>query len=90
MVLSLAQMESFSFDGEEFSTAGAAALRKVKALAETAPKGRLFAAIATLSDLSVTATQALEAGDMPRAQHVAAELAKKGEFKLPGFFRRKA
>jgi hypothetical protein len=89
MSIKLASMESFSFDGEEFSAAGAAALRKVGALADSAPKGRLFAAIATLNDLGVSATAALERGDLAKAKHVAADMVKAGEIKMPGFFKRK-
>ena len=42
-------------------TAGASSLRRLHTLAE-APPSRLFAAITTLSDMSVKATRALEAG----------------------------
>ena len=90
MGFKLASMESFSFNGEDFSLAGAAALRKVKTLAEVAPKGRLFAAISTLNELSAATAKALEEGDYKKAAHVAADLAKAGEVKLPGFFKRKA
>ena len=86
----LAPMESFSFDGEEFSVAGAAALRKVKTLAEVAPKGRLFAAISTLNELGAATAKALEEGNYTKAALVAADLAKAGEVKLPSFFKRKA
>jgi hypothetical protein len=90
MSFKLASMESFSFDGEEIGAAGAAALRKVRTLADSAPKGRLFAAIATLNELSGSAAHALEKGDLGKAKHAAAELAKSGEVRLPGFFQRKA
>jgi hypothetical protein len=90
MSFKMASMESFSFNGEEIGAAGGAALRKVKTLADSAPKGRLFAAIATLDELSTTTTAALEAGNLPRAQHVAAKLARAGEIKMPNFFKRKA
>jgi hypothetical protein len=90
MSFKLASMESFSFDGEEIGAAGAAALRKVRTLADTAPKGRLFAAIATLNELGASTASALERGDLAKAKHVAADLAKAGEMRLPGFFKRKA
>lgn len=41
-------------------TAGAASLRRLSRLAAAAPSGRLFGAIATLTDLSAKATQTLE------------------------------
>ena len=90
MRFKMAPMESFSFEGEQFAVAGAAALRKVKTLAEVAPKGRLFAAISTLNELSAATAKALEDGDYTKAAHVAADLAKAGEVKLPEFFKRKA
>jgi len=90
MSFKMASVESFSFDGENIGAAGAAALRRVKNLAEQAPHGRLFASITTLTDMSANATKALEAGDLPKATHVAAALAKKGEWKMPGFLKRKA
>lgn len=57
-------IEAFSFGGEPAGIAGAAALRKVKSLAETAPQGRLFAAIATLADSSAAAAAAYEAAGL--------------------------
>jgi hypothetical protein len=90
MSFKMAAMESFSFDGETIGAAGAAALRKVKTLAELAPQGRLFASIATLTDMSASATIALEKGELEKATHIARGLADKGESKLPSFFRRKA
>jgi hypothetical protein len=57
-------MEQFSFDGEAVGAAGAAALRKVKSLAEAAPQGRLFAAIATLADNSGKAAAEYEAASL--------------------------
>ena len=90
MAFKMTSMESFSFDGETIGAAGAAALRRVRTLAEQAPKGRLFASITTLTDMSAATAKALEAGDLPKATHVAAALAKKGEIKLPNFFKRKA
>ena len=43
-------------------TAAASSLRRLTSLAEVAPAGRLFSAIATLSDMSEKATRALEQG----------------------------
>ena len=57
-------IETFSFNGEAVGVAGAAALRKVRSLAESAPPGRLFAAIATLSDTSAEAARAFEAAGL--------------------------
>jgi hypothetical protein len=82
--------ETFSFDGESFGTSGANALRKVKSLAESAPTGRLFASIATLTEMSSAATLAAEKGQLEKAAMIARKLADAGESKLPAFFRRKA
>jgi hypothetical protein len=62
-------IENFSFDGEAVGAAGAAALRKVKSLAESAPQGRLFAAIATLSDNSGKAALEYEAASLATLRH---------------------
>jgi hypothetical protein len=62
-------VESFSFDGEAVGAAGAAALRKVKSLAESAPQGRLFATIATLSDNSGKAAAEYEAASLAMLRH---------------------
>jgi hypothetical protein len=53
-------IESYSFDGETVAAAGAAALRRVKTLAETAPQGRLFGAIVTMVETSALAADAFE------------------------------
>ncbi len=90
MSFKLASMEVFSFEGEQYAAAGAAGLRKVKTLSEVAPKGRLFAAISTLSEMSATTAKALEDGDFKKAALMAADLAKAGEVKMPRFFKRKA
>jgi hypothetical protein len=66
-------MEQFSFDGEAVGAAGAAALRKVKSLAESAPQGRLFASIATLSDNSGKAAAEYEAASLATLRHETAE-----------------
>ena len=54
----------------------AAALKKVRSLASTAPSGRAFAAIATLCEFSQAAeshlkagNEALSRGDIPRAEN---------------------
>ncbi len=57
-------IEFFSFGGEIAGIAGAAALRKVKSLAESAPQGRLFDAISTLADTSSAAADAYEAAGL--------------------------
>jgi hypothetical protein len=90
MTFKMASVETFSFDGESFGTAGAAALRKVTSLADSAPAGRLFASIATLTEMSAATTEALENGHIEKATHIAAKLAQKSEFKLPSLFKRKA
>ena len=48
-------------------TAGAAALRQVRSLADYAPSGRLFAAIATLTEMSKRAETELEQGRLAAA-----------------------
>ena len=45
-------------------TAAASSLRKLGSLMNAAPSGRLFGAIATLSDMSAKATKALEDGSL--------------------------
>ncbi len=90
MSFKMASVETFSFDGENFGASGAAALRKVKSLADSAPTGRLFASIATLTEISSAATAALENNQLEKATHIAAKLTQKSEFKLPSFFKRKA
>ena len=90
MSIKLASIETFSFDGEDIGAAGASALRKVKSLADTAPTGRLFASIATLTEMSAAATTAIEKGQMEKATSIARRLADAGESKLPSFFRKKA
>ena len=63
------EVERFSFDGEAVGATGAAALRKVKSLAEAAPQGRLFAAIATLADNSGKAAAEYEAASLAILRH---------------------
>jgi hypothetical protein len=63
------EVERFSFDGEAVGATGAAALRKVKSLAESAPQGRLFAAIATLADNSGKAAAEYEAASLATLRH---------------------
>ena len=63
------------FAAEGFSgTAAAASLRKLGSIMETAPSGRLFGAISTLSDMSAKAARALDegAGDIGRNDDTAA------------------
>ena len=75
MTAALSNIESFSFDGETVGAAGAAALRKVRPLAEAAPHGRLFASISTLADTSAMAAREFEAAGIAelRAETEAAE-----------------
>jgi hypothetical protein len=61
--------EYFSFDGEAVGAAGAAALRKVKSLADSAPQGRLFASIATLADNAGQAAAEYEAASLATLRH---------------------
>ena len=86
----LASIETFSFDGEDFGASAASALRRVKSLADSAPAGRLFASIATLTEMSAATTIALEKGQIEKATSIARRLADVGEVKLPSFFRKKA
>jgi hypothetical protein len=90
MTSKLASMETFSFDGENIGASGASALRKVKSLADNAPVGRLFASIATLTEMSATTAKLLEEGNLQKASRQAAAMADAGEPKLPTFIRRKA
>jgi hypothetical protein len=56
-------MDEICFAAEGLSgTAAAASLRKLGTIMERAPSGRLFGAIATLSDLSARAALSLEDG----------------------------
>ena len=58
----------FSFAAESMAgTAAAAALRRVRALADQAPSGRMFAAIATLTEMSRRAEANLMAGEAAAA-----------------------
>lgn len=90
MTTKLASMETFSFDGENIGASGASALRKVKSLADNAPVGRLFASIATLTEMSATTAKLLEEGNLDKASRQAKSLSDAGEPKLPAFIRRKA
>ena len=63
MTVKPGSIDSIAFAAEGMAgTAGAAALKKVRSLAQAAPSGRTFAAIATLSELSQTAEDHLRAG----------------------------
>ena len=65
MKMKSGMVEKFKFSSED-NIAGAcsSALRKVRSLAESAPIGRLFASIATLSDMSNQIGQSLAADDL--------------------------
>jgi hypothetical protein len=57
------EMEEFSFAAEGMTgTAASGALRRVRSFAEQAPSGRMFAAIATLTEMSRRIENSLEAG----------------------------
>ena len=68
MTIKSRMVEEFSFTGED-NLAGAcsSALRKVRSLADSAPIGRLFASIATLSDMSNQIGQSLAGDDLASA-----------------------
>jgi hypothetical protein len=56
-------IEEFSFAAEGLTgTAASAALRRVRSLADSAPPGRLFNSIATLTEMSRRIETSLEAG----------------------------
>lgn len=57
------EMEEFSFAAEGMTgTAASAALRRVRSFADQPPTGRMFAAIATLTEMSRRIENSLEAG----------------------------
>ena len=68
MTIKSRMVEEFSFTSED-NLAGAcsSALRKVRSLADTAPIGRLFASIATLTDMSNQIGQSLATDDLAGA-----------------------
>ena len=65
MTIKSRMVEEFSFSSED-NLAGtcSSALRKVRSLADSAPIGRLFASIATLSDMSNQIGQSLAMDDL--------------------------
>jgi hypothetical protein len=63
MTAGRASVDGICFAAEGMAgTAAAASLRRLHALSDVAPAGRLFAAIATLTDMSAKAARALEDG----------------------------
>lgn len=58
-------------------TAAASSLRRLGSLMDQAPTGRLFSAIATLTDLSAKAAKALEDGSSAMAKGDESEAARK-------------
>ena len=68
MTVKTGMVEEFSFSNEE-NIAGACsnALRRVRSLADTAPIGRLFASITTLSEATANITDAMAASDFAAA-----------------------
>ena len=83
-------MESFTFDGETIGAAGGQALRKIRSLTDQAPTGRLFAAIATLAEMSDATTRALESGNLQRATAAAHTLSEASAMTTPDDLRKKA
>ena len=72
MTVKTNMVEEFSFSSED-KIAGACsnALRRVRSLADTAPIGRLFASITTLSEANSKISDAMAAGDyMSVAKHI--------------------
>lgn len=68
MTIKSSMVEEFSFLSEDnLPGACSSALRKVRSLADLAPIGRLFASIATLSDMSNQIGQSLAADDLAGA-----------------------
>ena len=70
MTIKSRMIEEFSFTSEDnFAGACSSALRKVRSLADSAPIGRLFASIATLSDMSNQIGQSWPLTILPLPQH---------------------
>ena len=68
MTARIDQQNALAFAAEGMAgTAGSAALRQVRALADHAPAGRLFAAISTLTEMSKRAETQLEQGRLAAA-----------------------
>jgi hypothetical protein len=68
MTVNTNMVEEFSFSNEEnIATACSSALRKVRTLADSAPIGRLFASITTLSEASSQISQSLAVSDLQKA-----------------------
>jgi hypothetical protein len=68
MTVKTSMVEEFSFSSED-NIAGACsnALRRVRSLADTAPIGRLFASITTLSEATTQISDAMAASDLATA-----------------------
>jgi len=63
MMVRRGTMDEFSFAAEGMTgTAASGALRRVRSFADQAPSGRMFAAIATLTEMSRHIENSLEAG----------------------------
>lgn len=68
MTVRIDQQNALAFAAEGMAgTAGSAALRQVRSLADQAPTGRLFAAISTLTEMSKRAETLLEQGRLAAA-----------------------
>ena len=96
MTIKSRMVEEFSFSNED-NIAGACsgALRKVRSLADSAPIGRLFASIATLSDMSNQIGQSLAYDDLASAANLMKAYAKPTTLAetatpLPMHFKRRA
>jgi hypothetical protein len=68
MTVKTSMVEEFSFSSED-NIAGACsnALRRVRSLSDTAPIGRLFASITTLSEATTQISDAMAASDLATA-----------------------
>jgi hypothetical protein len=96
MTIKSRMVEKFTFSTED-NIAGAcsSALRKVRSLAESAPIGRLFASISTLSDMSNQIGQSLASDDLAGAANLMKAYATPGSLAetatpLPMHFKRRA
>lgn len=87
------QLNALAFAAEGMAgTAGSAALRQVRSLADRAPAGRLFATIATLTEMSKRAEAQLESGRLAAAigtmDAIATESAPAGLDEAPLYLRK--
>ena len=96
MAIKSLMVEKFTFSSEDnLPGACSGALRKVRSLADTAPIGRLFASISTLTDMSNQIGQSLAADDLAGAANLMKAYAKPANLAetatpLPMHFKRRA